>query len=66
MSFRSCASCDTEIPAGAAVCSHCGAAAQPTRDAARHFLVRAYSVGCLTVLALLTFMLVYRLATGLL
>lgn len=58
-----CTTCGQEVEPAAEACPHCGSAVQAPRDRARSVLLNAYSVGCLTILALLTVVLVYRLAT---
>jgi len=61
MALAQCAECGQETSGAASACPHCGYAEDPKTDRTRKVLLRAYNIGCLAILALLTIVLVYRL-----
>jgi predicted nucleic acid-binding Zn ribbon protein len=49
-----CPACDGKVSSDASSCFRCGAVLDPDADRTRRILVKAYNIGCLLVLALLT------------
>jgi predicted nucleic acid-binding Zn ribbon protein len=64
MATTNCSECGREHSGPNAVCSRCARPAVRDADRARRFLLPAYSIGCLIVLALLTILLAYRIFVG--
>jgi predicted nucleic acid-binding Zn ribbon protein len=61
MSLTPCPGCSREIPDTASTCPHCGQTLQPARERVTGTLLKAYNIGCLIVLALLTLAFLYWL-----
>jgi predicted nucleic acid-binding Zn ribbon protein len=61
MALTHCPACNGEISDGTATCYHCGEVLKPEQDHVRRVLLKAYNVGCLIVLALLTSAFVFWL-----
>jgi predicted nucleic acid-binding Zn ribbon protein len=61
MAAEACTSCGRALPDDREPCPDCIVPKRDETDRARQFLLPAYSIGCLTVIALLTVLLLVRI-----